>query len=108
MLGIDGRVLRAVWTAFLFALLIALLYLARHTLVIFTLAIFLAHLLAPLVDRVERHTPKRISRNVSLTIVYLALIALALAILIPVGAKIGEQASALAGRLPDALRSDPL
>jgi len=108
MLGIDGRVLRAVWTAFLFALGIALIYLTRHTLVIFVLAIFLAHLLAPLVDRVERHTPKTISRTLSLTIVYLALIGIALAILIPVGAKIGEQASALAGRLPDALKNDPL
>jgi len=40
MLGIDGRVLRAVWTAFLFVLVVAIIYLARHTLVIFTLAIF--------------------------------------------------------------------
>jgi predicted PurR-regulated permease PerM len=36
------------------------------------------------------------------------LISVALAILIPVGGKIGEQASALAGRLPDALKGDPL
>ena len=108
MLGLDGRVLRAMWTAFLFVLLIALIYLARHTLVIFTLAIFLTHLVAPLVDRLERATPKSVSRTLSLTIVYLALIGIALAILIPVGAKIGEQASALAGRLPDALKEDPL
>jgi predicted PurR-regulated permease PerM len=108
MLGIDGRVLRAVWTAFLFALLIALIYLARHTLVIFTLAVFLAHLIAPLVDHVERYSPKSVSRTLSLAIVYVVLIAVALAILIPVGAKIGEQASALAGRLPEALKEDPL
>src|SRR5512143_3904582 len=98
MLGIDGRVLRAVWTAFLFALLIVLIYLARHTLVIFTLAVFLAHLIAPLVDHVERYSPQSVSRTLSLAIVYVVLIAVALAILIPVGAKIGEQASALAGR----------
>src|ERR1700687_5569314 len=79
MLELDGRVLRAVWTAFLFALAIAVIYLARGTIVIFVLAIFLAHLIAPLVDRVERHTPRRVSRGVSLTIVYLALIGLALA-----------------------------
>ena len=108
MLELDGRVLRATWTVFLFVLVIALIYLTRSVLVIFTLAIFLAHLIAPLVDRVERHTPKRISRNVSLAIVYLALIGVALAILIPVGAKIGEQASMLASRLPEALKSDPL
>ena len=48
------------------------------------------------------------SRTVVLAIVYLALIGVALAVLIPVGAKIAEQASALAGRLPDALKEDPL
>jgi predicted PurR-regulated permease PerM len=108
MLGIDGRVLRAVWTVFLFAVIVTLIYLARHTLVIFTLAIFLAHLIAPLVDRVERHTPRKISRTLSLTIVYVAMLGIAMAILIPIGAKIGEQASALAGRLPDVLKADPL
>jgi predicted PurR-regulated permease PerM len=108
MLGLDGRVLRAAWTAFLFVLVIALIYLARGTIVIFVLAIFLAHLIAPLVDRVERYTPRRISRNVSLAIVYVLLVGVALAILIPVGAKIGEQASALAGRLPDAFKEDQL
>jgi predicted PurR-regulated permease PerM len=108
MLGLDGRVLRAMWTAFLFVLLVALVYLARHTLVIFTLAIFLAHLLAPLVDRVQRFIPRRISRTVALAVVYLALIGVALAIMIPVGAKIAEQASALAGRLPAALQEDVL
>ncbi|MBZ5633535.1 MAG: AI-2E family transporter [Acidobacteriia bacterium] len=108
MLGIDGRVLRALWTTFLFVLAVALIYLARHTLVIFTLAIFLAHLLAPLVDRVQRSISGRVSRNVSLAIVYLALISVALAVLIPVTAKIAEQAAALAGRLPDALKEDPL
>jgi predicted PurR-regulated permease PerM len=108
MLGIDGRVLRAVWTAFLFALFVATVYLARNTLVIFVLAIFLAHLLVPLVDRVQRLVPGRVSRTVVLAIVYLALIGVALAVLIPVGAKIGEQASALAGRLPNALQEDLL
>jgi len=108
MLELDGRVLRAAWTVFLFVLIVALIYLARGTIVIFTLAIFLAHLIAPLVDRVQRLIPRRISRNVALAIVYLVLVGVAVAILIPVGAKIGEQASALALRLPDALRSDPL
>jgi predicted PurR-regulated permease PerM len=108
MLELDGRALRVVWTVFLFGLLIALLYLTRHTLVIFTLAIFLAHLLAPLVDRVQRLIPRRVSRTVALAIVYLALVGAALAILIPIGSKIAEQASALAGRLPGAFQEDLL
>lgn len=108
MLGLDARVLRAIWTAFLFLLAVALVYLARGTIAIFTLAIFLAHLIAPLVDRVERHTPKSISRTLSLAIVYLVLLGIAFAVLVPVGAKIGDQASALAARLPDAIKSDYL
>jgi len=108
MLEIDGRVLRAVWTAFVFLLVIVLIYLTRSVLVIFTLAIFLAHLIAPLVDRIDRLTPRRVPRTAVLAIVYLAIIGIALAVLIPVGAKIGEQASALASRLPEALKEDPL
>ena len=60
MLEIDGRVLRAVWTAFVFLLVVVLIYLTRSVLVIFTLAIFLAHLIAPLVDRIDRLTPRRV------------------------------------------------
>jgi predicted PurR-regulated permease PerM len=108
MLGLDLRVLRGVWTAFLFVLAIALVYLARGTIIIFTLAIFLAHLLAPLVNRLDQHTPRKISRTLSLAIVYLVLLGIAFAILVPVGSKIGDQASALAARLPDALKSDYL
>jgi predicted PurR-regulated permease PerM len=108
MLEIDGRVLRAVWTVFLFVLVVALIYLTRSVLVIFTLAIFLAHLIAPLVDRIDRLTPRRVSRTVVLALVYVASIGIALAVLIPVGAKIGEQASMLAHRLPEALKEDPL
>jgi predicted PurR-regulated permease PerM len=97
-----------VWTVFLLVLAIALIYLARHTIVIFTLAIFLAHLLSPLIDRIEQLVPRRISRTAVLTVVYLSLLGAALAVLIPVGAKIGEEASALAGKLPEALKEDPL
>jgi len=108
MLEIDGRVLRGAWTVFVFVLVVALIYLTRSVLVIFTLAIFLAHLIAPLVDRIDRLTPRRVSRTAVLAIVYLALIGIALAILIPVGAKVGEQAAALASRLPEAIKEDPL
>jgi len=108
MLGLDLRALRAAWTVFLFALLIGLVYRVRHTLIVFALAIFLAHLLAPLVERLQRFVPRRMSRTLALAIVYLAFVGVALAILIPLGGKIGEQAAALAGQLPETLKSDPL
>jgi len=103
---LDGRVLRAVWTAFVFVLAVALIYLARVTIAVFVLAIFLVHLIAPLVERVYRLTPRRVSRTLALAIVYLTLIGVAFAVMVPIGAKIGQQASALAARLPDVLRSD--
>ena len=108
MLGLDLRTLRAAWTVFLFALVVTVVYLARHTLIVFVLAIFLAHLLVPLVNRLQRLVPQRISRTFALAIVYLAFIGVALAILIPLGGKIGEQAAALAGQLPETIKSDPL
>lgn len=108
MLGIEPRALRAAWTVFLFVLAIALLYLVGHTLVVFALALFLAHLLAPAVDRVAAWLPDRYPRTVALSIVYVVAIGIAVAVIIPVGAAAGEQAAALAGGLPAALQDDPL
>src|SRR5690348_10069831 len=108
MLGIDRRVLSAAWTLFLFALALLVLYEIGHTLVIFTLALFLAHLLAPAVEFVYKYLPRRVPRVAALTVVYLALIGILVAIGMTLVPKIGEQAAALAGRLPDALKNDPL
>ena len=54
MIGIDRTALKMVWTVFLFALIVALVYQIRHTLMIFALALFFSHLLAPVVDFFER------------------------------------------------------
>lgn len=108
MLGIDVRALRAVWTVFLFALVVATLFLIRETLVVFVLAIFLAYLLEPVVKLVERVAMKKWSRVAALGLVYVTLLGLAAAILIPIGSKIGEEASALAARVPEAMQLDPL
>ena len=54
MLGIDRRALKVGWTLFLFALVLGALYEIRHTLVIFALALFLAHLLSPVVELLVR------------------------------------------------------
>ena len=109
MLGLDGRVLRAVWTAFLFVLVVALIYLARQRRRDFHPGDFPGASDLPRWSIASSGSlPQRVSRTLSLAIVYLALIGVALAVLIPVGAKIGEQASTLAGRLPEALKDDPL
>ncbi len=109
MFGLDLRTLRVVWTAFLFVLIVALLYRLSSTIVVFTLAIFLAHLLGPIATRLEWALPaKWVQRRVSLVIVYLALVAAVIAVLVPLLSQVGEQAAALAKQLPSAFDNDPL
>ena len=109
MFGIDARTLRIAWTVFLFALVVFLVYLTGRTLVLFTLAIFLAHLLGPIAERVQRMLPRRwASRNLSLAIVFILLIVVLTTVVVPIFSQVGQQAAALANRLPDILKSDPL
>jgi predicted PurR-regulated permease PerM len=72
MLGIDERTLRVIWTVFLFALLLAVIYFIRPTILVFAGSIFFAYMLYPIVSLVERIMPRR--RNLALTIVYVCLI----------------------------------
>jgi predicted PurR-regulated permease PerM len=108
MLGLDQRALKAAWTVFLFALAIALIYSIRGALMTFTLALFLALLLSPLVTFVDHFTSVRVPRTFALTVVYVLLIGAFAAALIGIAAAVASDARALSGRLPDALRSDPL
>jgi predicted PurR-regulated permease PerM len=108
LLGLDQRVLKAVWTVFLFALAIVLIYSIRNALITFTLAIFLALLLSPLVSFVDHFTSVRIPRTVALMVVYVLLISAFAAALIGVVSAVATDARSLSGTLPDALRGDPL
>ncbi|MDP9112124.1 MAG: AI-2E family transporter [Acidobacteriota bacterium] len=108
LLGLDQRVLKAAWTVFVFALAITLIYSIRGALITFTLAIFLALLLSPLVTFVDHFTSVRISRTVALMVVYVLLIAAFAAVLIGVISAVASDARTLTGALPNALRSDPL
>lgn len=100
MLGTDSRTLKTIWTCFVFALVIAFVYFIRDTLVTVTLAIFLALLLSPIVAAVERGSPHWLPRTAALAIVYVALLALIAAILIPLGSRLAEDAQTLARKLP--------
>jgi predicted PurR-regulated permease PerM len=109
MLGIDKPALRIVWTVFLFALIGLLVYQIRHTLMIFTLALFFSHLLAPVVAFFERTGHKRVPRVAVLVMVYVAVLVLIVIAAISVGARIGEQAASLAARLSEVMKQqDPL
>lgn len=108
MLGLDRRAAQAAWTVFLVVLALAAIYAIRRTLVIFILALLLAYLLSPVVDLVSRFTPRRVSRTVSLAIVYVVLLAVLVLAGIAIGSRVAVEAASLAGKLPEALRQDPL
>jgi predicted PurR-regulated permease PerM len=109
MFGVDARTARSAWTVLLIALAVAVVYLTRRTILIFMVALLLAYLLAPLVNLLDRFTPARMPRILSLAIVYLMMIVLIGAAGTTVGVRIYEEAAQLGGRLPEWLAAgDPL
>ncbi len=108
MLWLDRRVLRAAWTLFLSALVLLTLYTIRQTVVLFVLALFLAHLLAPVVEYIHYWIPPAGSRAPAILLVYMILLGAVVSLAIPLGSKIVEEASSLASRLPTAIPADPL
>ena len=107
MLGIDQRVLKGVWTVFLFALAVMVVYSIRGALVTFTMAIFLALLLSPVVTWVDHFTSVRVPRSVALAIVYITLVGVMVAVLIAIGSAVASDARALSRRLPADIEQDP-
>jgi predicted PurR-regulated permease PerM len=99
VLGIDIRVVRAAWSVFLFALIVATAYAIRETLVVFVIALFFAYLLSPVVDFVAHRLP-RSSPVLALAIVYLALTGLLIAAGVTIGTRLVDEATSLANRLP--------
>src|SRR5271170_5208472 len=108
MLGIDRRVLQTAWTVFLFVFALAAIYEIRRTLVLFALALFLANLLAPVVERVHWLIPPSGSRGPAAAVVYLLLIGTLVALAVPIGSKIAEESVSLGGRLPAEIQRNPL
>ena len=109
MLGLDAKAARATWTVFLVSLGIYTVYQARATIIVFVLAFFFAYLLTPAVDFIARFFPKAVSRTWALALVYCALVGLIATLTIVVGSKIAEQATTLAGKMPELVKKeDPL
>jgi predicted PurR-regulated permease PerM len=108
MLAIDQRTLRITWTVFLFVAGVALIYAIRDALVTFTLAIFLALFISPIVTLVDRFTPARVPCTAALAMVYVLFIAITITVLVSLGSVVSEDAGALTQKLPASLQSDPL
>ena len=105
MLAIDTRAARFTWTVFLVLGVIALVYLARVTILMFIFAMFLAYMVSPLVNLVDRFTPPYFSRSITLAVVYLLLVGGIGAGLFAIGSRAVTEASNLAQRMPDLLRT---
>src|ERR1700730_6849112 len=101
MLGIDPRAARAAWTVFLLALMVAVAYAIRETLVVFMAALLFAYMLTPLGGLMERFTPKQVSPRLALAIVYLLLVGAIVALAITLGSQLVEEANSLAEKLPN-------
>ena len=106
MFGIDERALRAIWTVFLFALTLTLIYFIRDTILVFALAIFFAYMLWPVVGLVERVIPKR--RNWALASVYIALVGVLVLVGFELIPSIASEATSLGIRLPRMLSGNKL
>ena len=100
--GLDRRAASYTWTVLLILLLLAVVYLIRETLFVFSLALMFSYLLWPLVHFFDRRLPGR-SRAPALAIVYLSLVGLLIMIGIAVGSRVALQANELAMRIPELL-----
>ncbi len=98
MQWVDTRAVRVVVTVLLFTAVLAFIYAARHTLVLFLFAIFFAYLLDPLVSRVE--AAFKGSRGKAIAAVYLAMFGALALVLALLGPRVAREGSRLAQSLP--------
>jgi predicted PurR-regulated permease PerM len=85
---------------------LALLYGARDVIVLFAVALLLAYMLLPVVKGVETMLPPRVSRNVALAVIYIALIVILVIVVTIIAGQVVEEGVSLISRLPELLR-DP-
>src|ERR1035438_3032127 len=100
MLGFDKRAARSTWTAALVLLLLYVVYLARKTLFVFTLALLFAYVLAPLVNLLDRIFPARRTRTAALALAFVIVVAIVGALGYLLGVRVVDEASVLARRFP--------
>jgi predicted PurR-regulated permease PerM len=101
MLGIDTRAARITWSVAATLGLMALAWEARQALLLFVAAVFFAYLLSPVVSLVDRFASGRMSRSVSLALVYVVLIGTLVLIGGAISARASQEAVNLVSRMPD-------
>lgn len=95
----DKTTARVLATALLFAAVLAVLYLAWKTIIVFLFAIFFAYVLEPVVMRVEKRIGGRRARAIAVT--YAVLLLLVAAFLLIAVPKIAAEGQKLAQSFPD-------
>ncbi len=95
----DKTTARVLATVLLFAAVLAVLYLARKTFIVFLFAIFFAYVLEPVVVRVEKRFGGRRARAIAVT--YAVLLLLVAAFLLIAVPKIAAEGQRLAQSFPD-------
>ncbi|HEV2117231.1 MAG TPA: AI-2E family transporter [Terriglobales bacterium] len=93
----DTRTARVLFTALLFVAGLALVYLTRHTLILFLFAIFFAYLVEPLVSQTVRWVR---TRTRAIAVIYLGLAILLTLFFSFIGPRIGHEAQRLTQNLP--------
>jgi predicted PurR-regulated permease PerM len=100
--GLDRRAASYTWTVIFVLMLVAVVYLIRETLFVFSLSLLFSYLLRPLVRFLDRRLPGK-SKLPALALVYSALVGLLIVLGIAVGSRVIVQANALAERIPELL-----
>jgi len=95
----DKTTARVLATVLLFAAVLAVLYLARKTFIVFLLAIFFAYVLEPVVTRVEKIVKG--PRIRAIAVIYALLGIIVALFLVTVGPKIAGEGQMLAQSVPD-------
>ncbi|AMP38730.1 MULTISPECIES: AI-2E family transporter [Ralstonia] len=103
MLGFDPRAGKIVWTVFLFALAVLIVYKIASVLLVTVFAVFFSYLLYPLVERLERHMPRKVPRSVSIGIVFILVVVVAIVAGSVFGVTVQDEAGRLADQLPKLL-----
>ena len=94
----DKTTARVLATVLLFAAILAVLYLARKTFIIFLFAVFFAYLLEPVVERLQRSGKRSRGRAILLT--YIGLLLIVIALLSIFGPRVASEGQKLAQSVP--------
>lgn len=97
---LDARAARVTLTVALVAVILYGVFLARKTVFVFILALFVSYMIAPLVRAIERHRPRRVPAIASVIAAFALVLAVVVAGLAVVGPTVSSQAANLVQQVP--------